>query len=67
MTGAVAAGIFAKGDVEAPMQPVFDGPMAAYHLRQVFGVRWQRAEEVALLCCDVVVRLAHCFHHDHAL
>jgi hypothetical protein len=38
MASAVAADIFAKGNVEAPMNPVLNRSMAAYYLRKVFGV-----------------------------
>lgn len=39
--------VIAKLNVQAPVQPVFDFPVAAHGAHELLGVRWQAADVVA--------------------
>ena len=47
MVLADAAEVFSKGDVQSPMQVVFDAPMAAGGLQQGLGLAGEAADVVA--------------------
>ena len=66
VAGAHAALILAQGDIEHPVQGVFDAPVAADGAGQFRGVRRKAAQIVATLARDVVADLALGFDHGHA-
>ena len=58
VAGAHAAFIFAQGDIEHPVEGVFDAPVAADGTGEFRGVRGQAAEVVAALAAGRAADLA---------
>src|SRR4051794_24096321 len=62
-----AAVILAEGDIEDPMEPIFDGPMPADCLDQDLGVVAAAGQEIADLRFDLAgaIDTADGFHRQH--
>ena len=58
VAGAHAALVLAQGDVEHPVEGVFDAPVAADGAGQLGGVWWQAAQVVAPLAGALATNLA---------
>jgi hypothetical protein len=57
--------VLIKDHIQGPVERIFDRPMGAHRVRNLFSIRWQAADEKTPLSTDASFKFTSLFNHSN--